>query len=42
MDLSWKIKKEYEKVIYRKEILALTRSELGKRDERGSTEETAL
>ena len=25
------IKKEYEKVIYRKEILALTRSELGKR-----------
>lgn len=31
MDLSWKIKKEYEKVIYRKEILALTRSELGKR-----------
>mgnify|MGYP000416648996 FL=1 len=26
-----KLKKEYEKVIYRKEILALTRSELGKR-----------
>lgn len=31
MDRSGKIKKEYDKVIYRKEILALTNSQLGKR-----------
>ena len=31
IDCLGKLKKEYEKVIYRKEILALTRSELGKR-----------
>lgn len=37
-----KIKKEYEKVIYRKEIPALTRSELGKRMKKRQHRRTAL
>lgn len=42
MDLSWKIKKEYEKVIYRKRNPRSDEIRTWEEDERGSTEETAV